>query len=134
MRDPVPSSSWLNETSRFLVAVTSRTGTCTSPKLIAPVQIELGTAHPCFRDGRYAPIVRTGPRRAPPTRVAMPPTPATVEVEVEGRRLALSNLDKVLYPASGFTKAEVIAYYQQVAPVLLPHLEGRVPTLVRAPN
>jgi bifunctional non-homologous end joining protein LigD len=60
--------------------------------------------------------------------------PATVQVEVEGRRLALSNLDKVLYPEAGFTKADVIAYYQQVAPVLLPHLQGRVPTLVRAPN
>jgi bifunctional non-homologous end joining protein LigD len=60
--------------------------------------------------------------------------PATVEVEVDGRRLALSNLDKVIYPEAGFTKGEVIAYYQQVAPVLLPHLEGRVPTLVRAPN
>jgi len=60
--------------------------------------------------------------------------PATVQVEVDGRQLALSNLDKVLYTDTGFTKGEVIAYYQQVAPVLLPHLEGRVPTLVRAPN
>jgi bifunctional non-homologous end joining protein LigD len=60
--------------------------------------------------------------------------PATVHVEVEGRQLALSNLDKVLYTETGFTKGEVIAYYQQVAPVLLPHLRGRVPTLVRAPN
>jgi bifunctional non-homologous end joining protein LigD len=60
--------------------------------------------------------------------------PPSVQVEVEGRRLALSNLDKVLYPDAGFTKGEVIAYYQQVAPVLLPHLRGRVPTLVRAPN
>jgi bifunctional non-homologous end joining protein LigD len=60
--------------------------------------------------------------------------PSTVQVEVEGRRLALSNLDKVLYPAAGFTKADVIAYYQAVSPVLLPHLAGRVPTLVRAPN
>jgi bifunctional non-homologous end joining protein LigD len=60
--------------------------------------------------------------------------PATVHVEVEGRRLALSNLDKVLYPETGFTKADVIAYYQRIAPVMLPHLEGRVPTLVRAPN
>jgi bifunctional non-homologous end joining protein LigD len=60
--------------------------------------------------------------------------PANVQVEVGGRRLALSNLDKVLYTETGFTKADVIAYYQQIAPVLLPHLEGRVPTLVRAPN
>jgi bifunctional non-homologous end joining protein LigD len=60
--------------------------------------------------------------------------PPTVQVEVEGRRLALSNLDKVLYPDAGFTKADVIGYYRDIAPVLLPHLEGRVPTLVRAPN
>ncbi len=60
--------------------------------------------------------------------------PPNVLVEVEGRRLALSNLDKVLYPETGFTKGEVIGYYRAIAPVLLPHLRGRVPTLVRAPN
>jgi bifunctional non-homologous end joining protein LigD len=60
--------------------------------------------------------------------------PASVQVEVDGRRLALSNLYKVLYPETGFTKADVIGYYQAIAPVLLPHLAGRVPTLVRAPN
>jgi bifunctional non-homologous end joining protein LigD len=60
--------------------------------------------------------------------------PATVDVEIEGRHLSLSNLDKVLYPDAGFTKANVIDYYRRVAPVLLPHLRGRVPTLVRAPD
>jgi bifunctional non-homologous end joining protein LigD len=60
--------------------------------------------------------------------------PATVEVEIEGRRLGLSNLAKVLYPDAGFTKADVIDYYRRIAPVLLPHLRGRVPTLVRAPD
>ncbi len=53
---------------------------------------------------------------------------------MEGHELTLSNLDKVLYPASGTTKADVIDYYRRVAPALLPHLEGRPPTLVRAPN
>ncbi|MDQ1712004.1 MAG: bifunctional non-ous end joining protein LigD [Frankiaceae bacterium] len=57
-----------------------------------------------------------------------------VEVEVEGRRLVLSNLDKVLYPAAHFTKAEVIDYYTRVAPVLLPHLKDRPLTLKRYPN
>ena len=57
-----------------------------------------------------------------------------VEVEVEGRRLSLSNLDKVLYPAVGFTKGEVIDYYTRVAPVLLPHLRERPLTLKRYPN
>ena len=58
----------------------------------------------------------------------------TVEVEVEGRALRLSNLDKILYPEAGFTKAQVIDYYTRVAPVLLPHLQGRPLTLKRYPN
>ena len=57
-----------------------------------------------------------------------------VEVEVEGRRLRLSNLDKVLYPATGFTKGQVIEYYTRVAPYVLPHLGGRPLTLKRYPN
>jgi bifunctional non-homologous end joining protein LigD len=57
-----------------------------------------------------------------------------VEVEVEGRRLSLSNLDKVFYPAVGFTKGQVIDYYTRIAPVLLPHLRGRHLTLKRYPN
>ena len=57
-----------------------------------------------------------------------------VVVEVDGRRLTLSNLDKVLYPGSGFTKAEVVDYYTRVAPVLLPHLAGRPLTRKRYPD
>jgi bifunctional non-homologous end joining protein LigD len=59
---------------------------------------------------------------------------AAVEVEVEGRPLRLSNLDKILYPEVGFTKAQVIDYYTRAAPVLLPHLAGRPLTLKRYPN
>jgi bifunctional non-homologous end joining protein LigD len=59
---------------------------------------------------------------------------ARVEVEVEGRRLSLSNLDKVMYPATGFTKGQVIDYYTRVAPVLVPHLCERPLTLKRYPN
>ena len=57
-----------------------------------------------------------------------------VTVEVEGRRLRLSNLDKVLYPETGTTKAEVIDYYTRMAPVLLPHMAGRPLTVKRYPN
>jgi bifunctional non-homologous end joining protein LigD len=60
--------------------------------------------------------------------------PPRVEVEVEGRRLSLSNLDKVMYPAVGFTKGQVIDYYTRVAPALLPHLRDRPLTLKRYPN
>jgi len=59
---------------------------------------------------------------------------ARVEVDIDGRRLDLSNLDKVLYPAPGFTKAQVIDYYTRVAPAMLPHLRGRPLTLKRYPN
>jgi bifunctional non-homologous end joining protein LigD len=59
---------------------------------------------------------------------------SSVEVEVDGRRLKLSNLGKVLYPEVGFTKGQVIDYYTRVAPAVLPHLRGRPLTLKRYPN
>ena len=55
-------------------------------------------------------------------------------VDIEGKHLKLSNLDKVLYPAAGFTKGQVIDYFVRVAPVLLPHLHGRPLTMKRYPN
>ncbi|MGW0577257.1 non-homologous end-joining DNA ligase [Streptomyces sp. NPDC002920] len=54
--------------------------------------------------------------------------------EVEGRRLALSNLEKVLYPATGFTKGEVLHYYASVADALLPHLRDRPLSFLRYPD
>jgi len=57
-----------------------------------------------------------------------------VEVEIEGHRLELSSLDKVFYPAAGFTKGEVIDYYTRIAPALLPHLRDRPLTLKRYPD
>ncbi|WFF08237.1 non-homologous end-joining DNA ligase [Micromonospora sp. WMMD1076] len=57
-----------------------------------------------------------------------------LKVEVEGRSLELSNLDKVLFPQAGFTKGEVIDYYTRIAPVLLPHLRDRALTRIRFPN
>jgi bifunctional non-homologous end joining protein LigD len=57
-----------------------------------------------------------------------------VEVELDGRTLKLTNPDKVLYPKSGFTKADLIDYYAAISPVLLPHLHDRPLTLKRYPN
>jgi bifunctional non-homologous end joining protein LigD len=64
----------------------------------------------------------------------MSPSSTTVEVEVGGRQLKLSNFDKVLYPEAGFTKGQVIDYYTRIAPALLPHLHQRALTLKRYPN
>ncbi|MGW3195795.1 non-homologous end-joining DNA ligase [Streptomyces sp. NPDC001118] len=58
-------------------------------------------------------------------------TPIT---EVEGRRVALSNLEKVLYPETGFTKAELVHYYATSADVLLPHLRDRAVSFLRYPD
>ena len=57
-----------------------------------------------------------------------------VEIEVGGKKLTVSNLEKVLYPAVGFTKGQVIDYYIRIAPVLLPHLKNRPITLKRYPD
>ena len=56
------------------------------------------------------------------------------ELVVNGKKLSVSNLNKVLYPKAGFTKGQVIDYYVRVAPVLLPHLKDRPLTMKRYPN
>ncbi|MGW1049621.1 non-homologous end-joining DNA ligase [Streptomyces sp. NPDC002521] len=58
----------------------------------------------------------------------------TAITEVEGRRVALSNLEKVLYPETGFTKAELVHYYATSADVLLPHLRDRAVSFLRYPD
>ena len=63
----------------------------------------------------------------------MPPA-KRLEVEIDGRRLSLSNLDKPMYPEAGFTKGHVIDYYTRVAPAVLGHLRDRALTLKRYPN
>ena len=55
-------------------------------------------------------------------------------VEMAGRRLSLSNLEKDLYPSYGFTKAHILEYYRRIAPFILPHLKGRALTLKRYPE
>jgi bifunctional non-homologous end joining protein LigD len=55
-------------------------------------------------------------------------------VEIQGKHLKLSNLQKVLYPAAGFTKQQVIDYYARIAPAIIPHLAGRALTRKRYPD
>jgi bifunctional non-homologous end joining protein LigD len=56
------------------------------------------------------------------------------QVDVDGHRLKLTNLEKVLYPKAGFSKGEVVDYYAKVAPAMIPHLAGRALTLRRFPE
>ena len=55
-------------------------------------------------------------------------------LEVDGRELSVSNLEKVYYPESGFTKGQVISYYTEIAETILPHLRNRPLTLKRYPD
>ncbi|MDQ6875513.1 MAG: non-homologous end-joining DNA ligase [Actinomycetota bacterium] len=64
----------------------------------------------------------------------MSPSSPKVRVEVEGRELTLSNLDKVMYPEVGFTKGQVLDYYTRIAPVILPYLRNRPLTFKRYPD
>jgi bifunctional non-homologous end joining protein LigD len=61
-------------------------------------------------------------------------SPDTTRVDVDGRTVEVSNLAKVLYPSTGFTKGDVLDYYVQVAPVLLPHVRDRPLTMRRCPD
>ena len=60
--------------------------------------------------------------------------PKKEQIEVEGRELTISNLDKVFYPESGYTKGQVIAFYSQIAEAIIPHLRDRPLTLKRYPD
>src|SRR5262245_8262857 len=98
IRAPVFSSSWLKRTSLLFVAETSFTGTLTSPKPTVPDQIALGMSL-----GSHVVPVPSNTSRSEATKTV-------IEVEGAGgtvRQLTLSNLDKVLYPEVGFTKAAV---------------------------
>ena len=59
---------------------------------------------------------------------------ARQQIETAGRQLRVSNLDKVLWPAAAFSKRDLLAWYEAIAPVLLPHLAGRPVTLARFPE
>lgn len=59
---------------------------------------------------------------------------ATTDLEVEGKTVRVSHLEKIFYPETGFTKGDLIHYYVRISPALLPHLKGRALTLKRYPN
>lgn len=62
------------------------------------------------------------------------PAADSIRTRVAGREMSVVNLDKIMYPATGYTKAEVISYYSQIADVLLPYVTDRALTRVRFPN
>jgi bifunctional non-homologous end joining protein LigD len=125
------------------------------PRLVAEVEFTEWTNEAILRHPAYKGLVDRKPTAdARPARPARPAEEAVldsaettaslgpgrkagknaVQVEVDGRTLKLSNLDKVMYPKAGFTKGDLIDYYVRIAPVLLPHLHDRPLTLKRYPD
>jgi bifunctional non-homologous end joining protein LigD len=116
------------------------------PELVAEIEFRELTAEGMVRHGSFkglredkAPddVALERAERAPgetPLDLPAPGSKKRIRVTVEGRELTLSNLDKVLYPATGFTKGELIDWYSRMAAVLLPHLRGRPLTMKRYPD
>ncbi|HWI21407.1 MAG TPA: DNA ligase D [Baekduia sp.] len=111
-----------------------------TPKLVAEAEFAEWTRDGLMRAPRYKGLrddkaAGEVVREPTPLKITGPgPKKNTELAEVGGRTLQLSNRSKVLYPQTGFTKGDLIDYYARVAPVLLPHLEGRALTLKRYPN
>jgi bifunctional non-homologous end joining protein LigD len=123
-----------------------------APELVAEIEFREMTAEGMIRHGSFKGLREDKPASevrlesaagvaaelAPPTEPALAEALAAgrkrVRVSVGGQELSLSNLDKVLYPATGFSKGELIEWYARMAEVLLPHLRGRPLTLKRYPE
>lgn len=115
------------------------------PELVAEIEFRELTAEGMVRHGSFKGLREDKPARdvgierpegvdGPTKIVPQGASRKRAEVTVEGRRLRLSNLDKVLYPATGFSKGELIEWYAQMSEVLLPHLRGRPLTMKRYPD
>jgi len=110
------------------------------PLLVAEVEFRERTKAGLLRQPSFKGLREEQPTggAASGPRTSAPPPPARGNDArrrgAGGPEVALSNLDKVLYPASGFTKREVIDYYAAIAPVLLPHLHARPLTVTRYPD
>jgi bifunctional non-homologous end joining protein LigD len=117
-----------------------RTAVFAEPKLVADVEFREWTeggqlrapSYKGLRDDKPAELVVREEEMA--DEIVVREEANAVVAEVGGRQVKLSNLDKVLYPAVGFKKRDVIEYYARVAPTVLGHLEGRALTLKRYPN
>jgi bifunctional non-homologous end joining protein LigD len=99
------------------------------PELICEVQFSEWTQDGSLRAPSYL-----GLRDDKPPRNVRRESSSAAEIQIEGRTLKLTNLEKVLYPASGFTKGEMIDWHIAIAPALLPHLRDRPLTLKRYPD
>lgn len=106
-----------------------RGGVFVEPRLVAEVEFREWTEGGQLRAPSYK-----GLRDDKPAGVVIREEAGKPVADVDGREVRLSNLDKPMYPQVGFTKRDVVEYVTAIAPVLLPHVQGRALTLKRYPN
>lgn len=128
------------------VPVTNSTPTWVSPQLVARVNFIEWTEDNVLREPVYETIVTDrNPHLIARQERTLEPTPAPrrrfrrsedapVQMEIGGHKVALTHLDKVYWPKDGYTKGDMIAYYRDVAPVMLPYLKDRPLSLNRFPG
>ncbi len=117
------------ESSPFVGKQPQKAARFVEPKLVAEIEFTEWTKegmlrHPSYkglRDDKPAELVVRETAQEPP-----PPEPQ--------RKVRRTNVDKVLFPAAGFTKGELISYYERIGEVILPHLHGRLVSVKRYPN
>ena len=102
------------------------------PKLVCEVEFSEWTHDGRLRQPSYQGLRED--KRAEEVRIERPEEPEPQAVEEPGQELKLSNLDKVFFPKEGITKGDLIEYYRDVAPVLVPHLRDRPFTMIRYPE
>ncbi len=99
------------------------------PKLVAEIEFTEWTKEGMLRHPSYKGLRDDKPAELVVREVAQEPPPPEPE-----RKIRRTNVDKVLFPATGFTKGELIAYYERMGEVILPHLHGRLVSVKRYPN
>lgn len=99
-----------------------------------PVKQPTRDYHPARVERSAGPRAKTKRSAATPHRLVIPKNKTGVELEVEGKVVKLTNLGKPFWPELGITKRDLLQYYADVAPVLLPHLEDRAMVMKRYPN
>jgi bifunctional non-homologous end joining protein LigD len=105
------------------------------PRFSAEIEYGEWTKEKILRAPSFRRLVDSSRQPTADSQLELKPLPKNgAEATVEGRRLKLSNLNKVMYPKTGFTKGDLIDYYARVAPTVLPHLRDRPLTLKRYPD
>jgi bifunctional non-homologous end joining protein LigD len=117
------------ETSPYVGKQPQKRARFVEPRLVAEIEFGEWTKERMLRHPSYKGLRDDKPADQVVLEEAQEPLPPEPQREVKR-----TNVDKVMFPATGFTKGELISYYERLGEVILPHLHGRVVSVKRYPN